>query len=460
MNQANSNDPISPCCPFCGREERQVKAGTNNGVQRYKCGLCQRRYTPLADGPGYPEAVRARALHLRSEGKTLREIADLLNVNRQSVANWLRKQQQESPARGETVAPPTAAPVGKQRPTIRDVALRASVSTSSVSNYLTQKGRMAESTRRRIRAAMQELHFTPSALVRALKQRHTGILGVMLPSLGDLNETEGPGAFLTPALLRGINDGADAASNDLLLYTGGRRRNRDDLEARFLGGHIDGLIWMTPDKHSPLLERVVASGLPVVALMTDEAPDGIRYVAADNRGGMRQLVEHLSEQGNQRIAYVGPDWNTDFQRRHEGYRETMIALGLPWEPALQAVIEQEKREFGQEDAGPLLVAWFALPAPPTAILCGNDHIAVRFAEAIRRHGLRIPEDIALAGFDDMPIAEHVAGGLTTIRQPFRRMGRLAAENLLSLVEGKPTNACGTVLPTELIVRASTRYARR
>ena len=453
MSQTNSGETTPIRCPYCGSTEHQVKAGTNNGTQRYKCGVCKRRYTPLAEGTGYTDAVRARAVQLRTEGKTIREIARQLGVNHQSVANWLHKQEEESVSESASVSP------GKPRPTIRDVARHANVSTSSVSNYLNRKGRMAESTRQRIQSAMEELHFTPSALVRAIKARRTGILGVMLRSLDSLNETEGPGSFLIPALLRGINDGADAAGNDLLLFTGGRRRHRDDLEARFLGGHIDGLIWMTPGKHTPLLERVVAAGLPVVALMTHEVPDGVSSVTADNRGGMRLLVEHLAERGHQRIAYVGPDWNTDFRNRHDGYREAMLALGLPWESALQVIIEREKHEFTPEECRQILASWRALPDPPTAILCGNDHIAARFAETIRAEGLRIPDDLALAGFDDMPIAEHIAGGLTTVHQPFRRMGQLAAENLLALInskaDDKPVETYRTVIPTQLVIRAST-----
>lgn len=444
-------------CPFCGSRERQVKAGTNNGVQRYKCGNCKRRYTPLADGPGYSESVRTEAMELRAAGKTIREIARQLGVNHQSVANWLQKSATGTVPDAPAMLP--APPPGKPRPTIHDVAQYANVSPSSVSNYLNQKGRMAESTRRRIQAAMQELHFTPSALVRAIKQRRTGILGVMLRSLDSLNETEGPASFLVPALLRGINDGADAANNDLLLYTGGQRC-RDDLEARFLGGHIDGLIWMTPEKESPLLERVVAAGLPVVALLTHEVPEGVHYVAADNQNGMRQLVRHLADQGHRRIAYVGPEWSTDFRDRHAGYHQAMIDLGLPWDQSLQVVIERERRGFTPDDARLILTTWLSLPNPPTAILCANDHQAAKLAEAIRTLGLRIPEDLALAGFDDMPIAEHVAGGLTTIHQPFRRMGQLAATYLLALIDGKPTETYGCVLSTELVVRTSTNFIRR
>ncbi|MGC4043125.1 MAG: substrate-binding domain-containing protein [Armatimonas sp.] len=448
MSQTDSNEASRISCPHCGSSERQVRAGTNNGIQRYKCGLCKRRYTPQATGVRHSEDVRAQALQLHTQGLPLREIARQLGVNHQSVANWVRPPQgAPTPA---ITAPPSA---GKPRPTINDVARRAGVSTACVSNYLNQKGRMAEATAQRIQAAMQALHFTPSALVRAIKQRRTQILGVMLPSLDSLDETEGAAAYLIPALLRGIHDGADAANHDLLLYTGGQRRSEDELEARFLGGHIDGLIWMTMGKRPPLLDRVVGAGLPIVALLTHEVPAGVSYVTADNRDAMRQLVQHLAEHEHRHIAYVGPESTTDFRDRHTGYRQALHALGLPHNPALQVI--QPKQDCNLAGSKRILAEWLALPTPPTAILCSNDHTAAQFAEAIRARGLRIPEDIALAGFDDMPIAEHVAGGLTTIHQPFRQLGQLAAEKLLALVHGTPVETYETVLPTELVVRGST-----
>jgi DNA-binding LacI/PurR family transcriptional regulator len=410
---------MTTLCPFCGRAERQVKAGTNNDHQRYKCGLCQRRYIPLSAVQGYTDEVR----------------------------------RQDPKAVADAVATACSPPTAKRRPTIGDVARRAEVSTASVSNYLNQKGRMAEATRLRIQTAMEELRFTPSALVRAIQHRRTNILGVVLFGLGSLDDTEGPLPYLTPALLRGINDGADAADNDLLLYTGWPRRGRSNTGVRFLDGHIDGLIWMNLAEHRPILDHIVAAGLPTVALMTRDAPDGAGYIRADNIGAMGQLVAHLAGRGHRHIAFIGPSGGSDFRDRHEGYRQAMEVRGLPWEPALE--VTAGKAEFHPEGAGRVLDTWLTLPSPPTAVLCAMDHLAARLAEAMRARGIHIPEDIALAGFDDMPIAEHIAGGLTTIRQPFRRMGRLAAESLLALVDGAPADAHRLTLPTELVIRAST-----
>ena len=356
---------------------------------------------------------------------------------------------------GSTAAPVKEASGGRQRPTIGDVARTAQVSESSVSNYFNGKGRMAEATRQRIAAAAAALHFTPSALVQAIRRRRTGILGVLIFGVGQLDEAGSPS--LTPALLRGIHDGAAAAANDLLLYTGWPQRDRGDLGIRFLDGHIDGLLWCSPEMTDPTFERVTSAGLPVVGLLTRHVPPGVGYVNADNLGAMAMLVSHLTARGHRRIAYMGPGSPSNLADRYDGYRQALAAQGLAWDPALQ--VEGWGIACGPDECARVLDAWLALPSPPTAILCWVDYLAAHFADALQARGLRVPEDMALAGFDDTPIAGHVAGGLTSVRQPFRRIGQLAAEGLLAMLAGEPADTCRLTLPTELIVRASTGVDR-
>ncbi len=444
-------------CPHCGNVGRQVKAGLHGGRQRYKCGVCQRRYTPEAvPGRAYAEETRRKAIVLHEQGMTNRQIARQLGVSHQSVSNWLRAQENAGETADALLPSLPTLTTAKRRPTIEDVARQAGVSTTSVSNYLNGKGRMAEQTRRRIQAAMEALYFTPNALVRAIRSRHTNILGVVLYGLGHLDEREGPA--LTAPLLRGIHDAADAADNDLLLYTGWPKRDRGDLGERFLGGHIDGLIWVNPGMagpdptaQHPVLERVTAAGLPVLALLTRHVPAGVGYVNADNLGAMQTLVAHLAARGHRRIAFVGPGRLSNALDRHEGYRHGLEAQGLAWDPALQVMVE--RRVPGAQDCARVLESWLVLPSPPSAVMCASDLLAAAFAASIQERG-RIPDDIALSGFDDMPIAEHIAGGLT-VRQPFRQMGMLAAEGLLALVEGEEEDAWRLSVPAELIVRAST-----
>jgi len=454
MTAANSQ--AATVCAACGGQGRQTKAGSSNGRQRYKCGICQHRYIPAGGKRGYSADVREKAAVLRSDGLTIREIAVRLGVNHQSVANWLRTAVGEGyvqHAAPPPVVPPASQPSSpaRRRPTIRNVAVCAGVSVASVSNYLNHRGRMSDLTRQRIRAAVEQLNFTPSALTQAIRERHTSILGVLTIGMHHLGEVDG--SSLAPAMLRGFYDGAADAGNDLLLYTNGPGCDRGDRGLRFLDGHIDGLLWVSPTLREPYMERVVAAGLPVVALLTRLVPNGAGFVTGDNFGAMHSLVTHLAERGHRRIAYAGPVNFSDLIDRQEGYRLALAEHALLWDPALQ--IKGENLNELLENCRQTLDSWLTLPDPPTAIMCFNDSLAAGFAELLHTRGLRVPEDIALTGFDDSPIAVRAAGGLTTVRQPFRQMGRLAVESLLGLIQGTLAAPPELTVPLELIIRAST-----
>jgi LacI family transcriptional regulator len=443
-------------CPHCGNVKGQVKAGTNAGRQRYKCSFCRRRYTVETRPRGYPDALRRQAVELHAQGRPIRQISRELGVNHQSVLNWIRRMEENVPVESVSASPAAtsteAVCSGKRRPTISDVARRAGVSTSTISNFLNAKGRMSEATRNRIQAAMEEMHFTPSALVRAIRQHRTHILGVLIFGMGCLDENVS--ASLVPPLLASIYEAADAAGQDILLYTGWPDRPERNSGLDFLNGHIDGLLYVAPELHTPALERVALAGLPVVTLLARHVPAGVGYVNADNITAMHSLVAHLAELGHRRIAYIAPACSSNFLDRLEGYRQGLERAGLAREEGLERIVRSELW-WSAEGYLTELDALLALPAPPTAVIVPEDSWAECVGKAIRARGLRIPQDIALAGFNDTPDAERICGGLTTIRQPFRLIGRTAVERLLALIEGAPVDACRVTVPTELIVRAST-----
>ena len=445
-------------CPHCHQADRQVKAGLSAGIQRYKCSFCQRRYTVDSRSRGYSETLRQQATALYEQGKKIREISRQLKVNHQSVANWVRRP--ANPIAPSLVAPPlqktAIAPVnlptpGKKRLTISDVAGRAGVSTSTVSNYLNNKGRMSEATRARVRVAMDELHFTPSALTRAIRRRRTNIIGLLI--FGVANMDKNVEGSVGPPLLAGIYAAASAAGQDILLYTGWPDLPERHSGLDFLNGQIDGMIWVAPQLHTPALERIAVAGLPVVALLTRHVPEGTGYVNADNSAGMQALVAHLAEQGRRRIAFLGPVYSSNYLDRLAGYRQGLAAVGLPYDPEIEGAFETDWLRRERYDRA--LDAWMALPEPPDAIIAQDDGWAKMIGKAIQKRGLRVPEDMALTGFDDTPNAQHICGGLTTIRQPFKEMGQKAVERLLALIEGAPAEGGRVIVPTQLIVRAST-----
>jgi LacI family transcriptional regulator len=457
MDTGRNEKTLNLTCPYCKGQERQVKAGIHQDIQRYKCGICQRRYT-LEQRRDYPESLRQQAMALQAEGKTLREIARQLEVSPQTISNWF----QRVPSPQSPLSPPSLRVLAsetyssevsgeKKRPTIREVARCAHVSTSTVSNFLNGRQRMGEKTRQRIEAAIEELNFTPSALVRAIRHRRTGIIGVLLWGINTLDRDVGQS--LAPPLLAGISSAADTAEYDILLYTGWPDRPLRHPGLQFLNGHIDGLIWVDPGLGEPVLERVAVAGLPVVAALTRHVPEGVGYIQTDNVAAIAMVVRHLAEQGHRRIAFAGPVHSSDFLDRREGYRRGLAAVGLPFDPALETIVSVTR--WTMEAYGTVLTDWMALPVPPTAVAMPNDGLAVMMIALARERGLRVPEDIAITGFDDMPDAERLGGGLTTIHQPFRQIGETAVQRLLAMIEGVPAKDCRVQLPGELIIRAST-----
>lgn len=406
-------------CPHCKSITQQVKAGKHGGSQRYKCMICRRRYTP--------------------QRRTHAETASVLR-------------QKSVPAAGQPRPDAVEAGLafGKRKPTISEVAARAGVSVATVSNFINDKGRMSETTRLRIRQAMTDLHFTPSALMRAIHRRRTRILGVMMFDLSTLDQNTG--TAIAPQLLAGINAAAFEATHNILLYTGLPYQSLNPLGNDFLDGHIDGLIWVSRERNEPTLERVAAAGLPTVALLTRQVPPGIGYVQADNIAGTRALVGHLAAQGHRRIAYLGTTHSGSVADRREGYRLGLGDVGLPYLSEL--ITPPSDNRLTEATITDMVAAWLALPLPPTAIMVQYDRFVAPVLSALRAQGRRVPEDVAVTGFDDAPEAQWLGGGLTTVRQPFARMGRLAVQSLIGMIEGTSVDDCRHIVPTELVVRTT------
>lgn len=441
-------------CPHCQTSEQQTRAGLNrSGTPRFRCGKCQRYHTPHPRGRGYPEALRQEALEAHAAGVPLRRIARLLGVNHQSVVNWVRQQAPHSPHPTDTLPLPEREelPVAKTRATIEDVARQAGVAASTVSNYLNNKGRMSAATRERLREAIDALHFSPNALVRAIRARHTRILGVLIFDLERM-DTRGDHALTIP-LLAGIYAAANTAGYDVLLYTGWPKRPERHSGMDFLNGHVDGLLWAVPEIDAPALARVSVAGLPVVALLSRHVPANVGYVNGENISAVEALVCHLAERGHRRIAFAGPARrSSNYEDRRAGYRTGLERLGLPYDPLLEPALPDDRQVLASCQA--LLTTWRALPQPPTAVVAVTDEWAEALGSAAQSLGLRVPEDLAITGFDNVPAAPTICGGLTTVHQPFRALGEQAVTLLVGLIEGAPVEASRVQLPLTLLPRRS------
>ena len=471
-------------CPQCGNNTRQVKAGRNNGRQQYQCAVCKRRYTPGGTDRGHPNDVRQRALDLRAQGMTTSQIATLFNVTPRTIRKWCVRAKS---ADGDSIGPPTrslapqgnpALPIpplpvdptasvnrspgsvggaptpvrGSRHVTIRDVAERANVARTTVSNYLNDKGGMSADTSRRIKEAIEALHFTPNALIRSIRSRRTRIIGVV--AFGMLGLGEGAAYSITAPILAGINEGAEAVGHDVLLYTSWYSPGPHG-GLRFLDGHIDGLIVVGATLPDDILARTAAAGLPIMMLLGRHVPENVGYVNGDNIAAMRAIVEHLVSLGRRRIGYYAPVNDSNYIDRYQGFCDAMAAFRLSWDdrPMQFTIPRGEMWQPDRMQAG--LACLAAMADQLDAMVIPSWGMAMDMVHTLRARSVRVPEDVAVVGFDDMPVQTQPEEGLTTIRQPLKQIGRMGVERLLALIEGAPVSQCRIVLPVELVIRAST-----
>jgi LacI family transcriptional regulator len=336
-----------------------------------------------------------------------------------------------------------AAPKVLLRSTIADVAERAGVSIATVSRVINQTGPVAEETAAQVQAAISELKYVPHAAARGLASRRTNTLGLLLPGISDQ---------FSAAMLRGIEVGARESGYDLLIHSTHVEGGSGSIPRRRLGEHnTDGLLIFTDSLDEAEIIRLYQRSFPLV-LLHRSPPDGldIPCVTFENKSGSRKLIDHLIEVHDRRhIAFLsGPDGNEDSYWREMGYRESLAAHGLPFEPLLLA-----KGNFEREQAQSSVENWLAQGLVIDAIFSGDDEAGLGALTALQQAGQRVPEDIALVGFDDIDISRYLVPPLTTVRAPIERAGREAAWQLVHLIRQHQAVPL-VLLPTELVVRRS------
>ena len=324
--------------------------------------------------------------------------------------------------------------------TIRDIARLAGVSTATVSRVLNHKPDVDPETRQRVMRVVDEHGYVPSVSASNLAGGRSRLLGALTPSL------TWP---LMPHLMQGIAEVIEESDYELVLYSIGHRTDRAALLDRILDARlIDGLIAVYPDglgrggESSDSLERTASThlsdlyeqGFPVVILDDQSLPGRTPWVGPDNRIGAYEAVRHLIRLGHTRIAHIqGPLQYQCSHDRFDGYRQALAEAGIAFEP--DYAVRGDFTTPGSYGAAQELLD---LPQRPTAIFAANDQMAYCALSVGRAHGLRTPEDLAVIGFDDTELSAHIRPALTTVRQPFETMGRMAAELLLSLVKAPQT----------------------
>jgi LacI family transcriptional regulator len=323
--------------------------------------------------------------------------------------------------------------------TIKDVARAAGVSVASVSRALNGHESVTEATRQRILAAAGALRYVPHAAARSLITRRTDTVGVLLPDLH--------GEFFSE-LIRGIDAAARASGRHLLISSSHGSVDEAAQALRMLQGRVDGMLIMSPHADSGVLAANLPAALPTVLMNTRVAPGSYPAFAVDNYAGAAAMMRHLFASGRRRIAFIGgPENNFDADERLRGYRDAIAERG-----ARGIVLRGDFTESSGYRAG---IEICEAGERPDAIFAANDMMALGCLFALTEKGVGVPEDIALAGFDDIPIARFVTPPLTTVRVRIADLGRRAFERLAELIaDGDDGAKATTRLDCELVARQS------
>ncbi|MBO9662808.1 LacI family DNA-binding transcriptional regulator [Dokdonella sp.] len=324
--------------------------------------------------------------------------------------------------------------------TIKDVAKAAGVSVASVSRALNGHDSVTPDTRQRILDVAARLRYMPNSAARSLITQRTQTIGAVLPDLH--------GEFFSE-LIRGMDAAARARGLHLLVSSSHGSASEVGEVLRTLRGRVDGVLIMSPHADAVTLADNLPAALPTVLMNTRLAGGDYLSLSIDNYGGAYAMVEHLVACGHRRIAFVaGPPNNFDADERLRGYRDA-LKKRLP-----KQAPEILQGDFSEESGYRAGLAVRELTPRPQAIFAANDMMAIGCLFALKELGLDVPGDIALAGFDDIPIARFVSPPLTTMRVRIADLGSQALERLAAAIDGQAMPRLAHELECSLVVRHS------
>ncbi len=331
--------------------------------------------------------------------------------------------------------------------TLEEVAKLAGVSRSTVSRVINAHPSVSGSTRARVEAAVEQCGYRPHAVARSLATSRTHILGMMIPEAVSKLFTDP----YFPLMLRGATEACNKSDYQLILslFTASTESS-NWLDRAIHSGYLDGVVAANTSLDDALIPGLLSSTIPFITV--GRHPDSrVNYVDVDNVAGAGMAAEYLIRLGHERIGMIaGPRDMTPARDRLEGFRAVMGAHHLP-------APDQVIAEGDFTEAGGRAAMMDLLSEHPTAVFAASDSMAIGAIKAIRSYDLRVPEDVSVVGFDDVPSAVSTEPELTTVRQPIEQLGQLAVEVLITLIEGGTGNGRPTqriVLPTELIIRRS------
>ena len=333
-------------------------------------------------------------------------------------------------------------------PTIKDIAQVCGVSEATVSYVINGKRVLRADTRERVTRVMREMNYHPSAVARGLSSKRVHTLGILF---GAVDSIEFSTNSYVNGLLQGIMLHAQNTGFDITFFTA-KWQNAGVSAPPLRDGRTDGVLAIAPLLNSDMLEGLSSLGIPHVSISASADTNAVN-VDVDNYAGSRLAAQHLIELGHRRIAYLmGNDDLASFTPRRAGFVDALQEAGIALNPQwIQMSHFDGSRAFEQTRA--LLQE----TERPSAICCGNDHIALGVLEAARSLDIDVPQQLSVIGFDDVPAAMFSTPQLTTIRQPLREIGIRATQMLIEQLSGeqKENAARQMLFAPELIVRQST-----
>ena len=328
--------------------------------------------------------------------------------------------------------------------TLEDIARKCGVSRSTVSRVINGEANVSSDTRQRVMDMIQQINFQPNLAARGLAAGKTRVLGVVIPM--------GVTAIFTdpffPLLIQGVSITCNSCDYSVMLWLDDPEYERRTVRQILYNGLVDGVIVASNPMDDPIITALGEGKLPYVLIGRSPTNNQVNFIDVDNYGGARKGVQHLLRLGRRRIAHIsGPRNLIAGLDRYQGYLSGLYEGGIFPDPTL--VVEGDFTDLSGYTGVQRL-----LPYHPDAIFTASDAMASGALRALIEAGVRVPQDISLVGFDDIPFSSRTIPSLTTIRQPIQRVGSLAAETLIQIIDHPETQPRQVILPTELIVRGS------
>jgi LacI family transcriptional regulator len=324
-----------------------------------------------------------------------------------------------------------------QGATVYSVAEAAGVSIATVSRVFRRPEAVSAKTRAKVLDAASRLNYVPLGAARSLAVRHHEASGLVLPELRGPYYSE---------LLMGFEARTAELGHSVVLALADGKHDLDQT-VRGLASRVDGLAVLGAGGLPAAVLATLGAAKPIVIIAGDPLP-GTDAIGAENTSSARELTDHLMEHGRSRMLFLGrPDLAPDVRDRYQGFRQAHLARGLD-------VPEPVALSFAEADGAGFAASLLAGDHSADALVCANDELALAVMDRLLRHGVRVPDDVAVVGWDDVMAARYVRPGLTTVRQPVRAIGELVATRLRERVNGAALAQAPVRLATHLVLRAS------